>query len=251
MEVTALCFKLLMLGFLLLEKTVQAHKSGTVVLRIIPNRQQHFEYEPVSFYCESNIGSTQIKGIKNAKEFYPACHSEKPPTGSSCMFDKVYAGDSGGYWCETKQGERSNTLNISVTGGSVILESPALPVFEGENVTLRCIKKANSSKLTHFYKNDFPVQISPAEEMRIDNVSKSNEGLYSCSISDGGTSPGSWLVLRGNSFNSTPPHGAPISDDLNVLVVNLLRIAIIIFVVAVLLLILSKSEILVLKSCRA
>lgn len=80
----------------------------------------------------------------------------------------------------------------------MILESPALPVFEGEAVTLRCIRKTNSTNVAFFYKNDIFIQISAADEMRIDNVSRSDEGLYSCAISDVGKSPASWLnVVRG------------------------------------------------------
>lgn len=87
----------------------------------------------------------------------------------------------------------------------MILESPPLPVSEGETVTLHCLKKTTSTnKIVVFYKDDDPVQSSPAEQMRF-NVSKSDEGVYRCSISDVGMSPVSWLVVRGETVLQTEP----------------------------------------------
>ncbi|XP_026225317.1 sialoadhesin-like isoform X2 [Anabas testudineus] len=201
MEVTALCFRLVTLGFILLGRHVQnsltsKSVSGGVRLHITPNRQQHFEYDRMAFHCESNDGSTKLKGIRNTEEFTPSCNFKRTTSGSTCSIDKAYPGDSGEYWCETKKGERSNAVNITVTGGAVILESPALPVIEGETVTLRCNTKTKFNKLVFFYKDDVSVQISYTEEMRIKNFSKSTEGLYRCNIPDVGSSPESQLVVR-------------------------------------------------------
>lgn len=79
------------------------------------------------------------------------------------------------------------------------MESPALPVMEGDTVTLRCRKKATSINLTYFYKDDVLMAKNHAEELTIKNVSKSYEGIYKCSISDAGASPGSWLAVRGDT----------------------------------------------------
>ncbi|KAK2863350.1 hypothetical protein Q5P01_002883 [Channa striata] len=137
MEVTAFCSRLLMLEFILLGTRVQnnyAHGHDAVVLRISPNTLQHFDYEHVSFTCEGSDTSTTLRVTKDAGESSPVCTNKTLSSGFSCTFDRAYPADSGQYWCETK-GERSNTVNITVTAESVILESPAL-VFEG---TLRAL----------------------------------------------------------------------------------------------------------------
>lgn len=67
----------------------------------------------MSLHCD---GSTQLRGFRNNEAFSPACVTKKTSSGSSCVFDKVYQGDSGEYWCEAKGGESSNTINITVTG---------------------------------------------------------------------------------------------------------------------------------------
>ena len=80
----------------------------------------------------------------------------------------------------------------------MILESPVRPVMEGDNVTLRCRDKENSTNLrADFYKDGVFMQSSPVAEMTINSVSKSDGGLYRCSISGVGTSPESWLAVRG------------------------------------------------------
>ena len=84
--------------------------------------------------------------------------------------------------------------------GSVILESPALPVSERDKWTLHCRSKENTTNLlTDFYKDDNLIHSSPKQEMTIDDVSKSDEGLYKCNISGIGESQGSWLTVRGET----------------------------------------------------
>ncbi|XP_039677824.1 low affinity immunoglobulin gamma Fc region receptor II-like [Perca fluviatilis] len=192
MEVTALCFRLLMLEFTLLNSYTQ--KIDAAFLCITPNRLQLSQFDSVSFDCGGSDGSTKLRGIRNTEEFVPECDI-KMPTGSTCTIERLYPADSGEYWCET-EGVRSNTVNISVTAGSVILESPVLPLMEGETVTLRCRNKTSSTNLpADFYKDGRLMKSSSGEEMTIKNVSKSDEGLYKCSISGAGESPESWLAV--------------------------------------------------------
>ena len=83
----------------------------------------------------------------------------------------------------------------------MILDSPVLPVMEGNKVTLRCRNKMASSNLTaDFYKDGLLVGSSSTGEMIIHSVSKSDEGLYKCLISDGGESPERWLAVRGKAI---------------------------------------------------
>ncbi|XP_051256066.1 low affinity immunoglobulin gamma Fc region receptor II-b-like isoform X3 [Dicentrarchus labrax] len=129
---------------------------------------------------------------------------------SLCLLADPYPVDTGVYWCESGAGECSSAVNITVTGGSVILESPVLPVPEGENVTLRCTNKMTfSSNITaEFYKNGLLIGNSSSGNLSILSVLKSDEGLYKCSIS-GAQSPDSWLAVRAGrpeSFHSPLAH---------------------------------------------
>ncbi|XP_042368689.1 low affinity immunoglobulin gamma Fc region receptor II-like [Plectropomus leopardus] len=213
MEVTAVRLRLLTLVIVLLG--ARLHNSDAA-FRIVPTRLQLLEFESVSFHCEGLDGSTQLRGIRNIVQFISACDEGKPVL--SCRIKRAYQADSGKYWCETEGGERSSSVNISVTAGSVILESPVLPVKEGNNVTLSCRNKRTSSNVTaDFYKDGLFIRSSPAGEMTIRSVSKSDEGLYKCSISGSGESAESWLAVRA-------PHGdACLFSDLFIHVLLLLR----------------------------
>ncbi|KAM7366622.1 hypothetical protein PAMP_016044 [Pampus punctatissimus] len=113
--------------------------------------------------------------------------------------------DSGEYWCEDGKGLRSNAINISVTAGSVILESPVLPPKQGDSLTLHCKKKHTFDLvIADFYKNGLHVKTGYNENLTIHNISTSNEGLYKCTISGAGESPESWLTVR-ESHNETTP----------------------------------------------
>ncbi|XP_067380133.1 carcinoembryonic antigen-related cell adhesion molecule 20-like isoform X2 [Channa argus] len=155
-----------------------------------------FQYESVSFHCEGLDDSTQLRGIRNTEGFLSVCDSNETAT-ASCTIDRAYRADSGEYWCETKEGKRSNIVNITVTAGPVILESPVLPVMEGDNVTLGCrIKRTSFNIFPSFYKDGRFIANSSTGEIIIHSVSKSDEGLYKCNISDVGESPQSLLIIK-------------------------------------------------------
>ncbi|XP_044198136.1 muscle, skeletal receptor tyrosine protein kinase-like [Thunnus albacares] len=121
---------------------------------------------------------------------------------SHCLIDDLYTSDTGVYWCESGTGGRSNVVNITVTAGPVILESPALPVMEGDDVTLSCKNintmtfSSNLTTSTSFYKDGFLMATSSTGNMTIHSISQSDEGFYKCNISGVGQSPGSWLTVR-------------------------------------------------------
>ncbi|XP_005755490.1 Fc receptor-like protein 5, partial [Pundamilia nyererei] len=112
------------------------------------------------------------------------------PAGSSCNISYIDPLESGVYWCESNQSTISNMVNLTVTGGSVILQSPVLPVMEGDDVTLLCKTKTTPSNLTAaFYKDGSLIREEPTGHMTIQHVSRSDEGLYKCDISGHGESP--------------------------------------------------------------
>nr|XP_033465510.1 sialoadhesin-like [Epinephelus lanceolatus] len=113
--------------------------------------------------------------------------------------------DSGVYWCESREGATSKSINISVTGGSVILQSPVLPVMEGHDVTLHCKTKTSSNLPAAFYKDGSFIRTEPAGHMTIRHVTRSDEGLYKCDITGHGESPPSWLTVTGTPTTTAPP----------------------------------------------
>ncbi|XP_063319059.1 Fc receptor-like A [Pelmatolapia mariae] len=87
-------------------------------------------------------------------------------------------------------------VNLTVTGGSVILQSPVLPVMEGDDVTLLCKTETTPSNLpAAFYKDGSLIRKQPTGHMTIQHVSRSDEGLYKCDISGHGESPSSWITV--------------------------------------------------------
>ncbi|KAM4609719.1 uncharacterized protein ACJ7VT_013071 [Polymixia lowei] len=113
------------------------------------------------------------------------------------------------YWCESGA-QRSKTINITVTDGDVMLDSPVLPVMEGGVVTLRCrTNKTPSSLPADFYKDGSLISTQSTREMTIPAVSKSDEGLYKCKISGLGESPHSWLAVTETNATAPPPSSSP------------------------------------------
>uniref|UniRef100_A0AAQ5Z4B9 Ig-like domain-containing protein n=1 Tax=Amphiprion ocellaris TaxID=80972 RepID=A0AAQ5Z4B9_AMPOC len=155
-----------------------------------------FEHSSLYINCKGFNISTGWTVLSKTKGKVSTCIS-----GWSfiCTIKPALLSDSGEYWCEGG-GERSNAVNITITDGAVILESPVLPVMEGGNVTLRCrTKMTSSAHIADFFKDGRHIGTSTTAEMTIGRVSMSDEGLYSCSISEFGESPQSWLTVRGET----------------------------------------------------
>ncbi|XP_051251128.1 sialoadhesin-like isoform X2 [Dicentrarchus labrax] len=124
--------------------------------------------------------------------------------------DSVSRSDEGLYRCKFFGVGESAESWLAVRAAPVILESPALPVMEGDPVTLRCRKK--SSNLTaDFYKDGFLIGNSSTGEMIIHNVSKSDEGLYKCRISGAGESAENRLAVKAYYEETLPErHSLPV-----------------------------------------
>ncbi|CAJ1048290.1 low affinity immunoglobulin gamma Fc region receptor II-a-like [Xyrichtys novacula] len=154
------------------------------------------------------MGSSEWRVMKRVKRIIQTCSGEwETSTGPCEIQNAVPSFDSGEYWCEIGA-QRSNSVNITVSAGPVILEIPVLPVVEGDNVTLTCRNKLLSSNFTsQFFKDGLLMDSSSTGTMTIHSVSRSNEGLYKCSISEAGESPESWLKVRG------PREGNKDSED--------------------------------------
>ncbi|XP_055370480.1 uncharacterized protein LOC129605108 [Betta splendens] len=188
-------------------------------LTVSPSRSQFFKHESVSLSCEDDDGSGGTRLRRNTtKQQMTQGGNWENFTGSS-FTTWVVPGDSGVYWCESSSASSSSSsssINISVSGGSVILQSPVLPVMEGHDVTLHCQTKSPPSKLpADFYKDGSLIRTEPTGHMTIHRVTKSDEGAYKCSIQAGGESASSWLLVSDKP--NTDPEAATSSPPLSVL----------------------------------
>ncbi|XP_026180312.1 Fc receptor-like protein 5 isoform X3 [Mastacembelus armatus] len=174
----------------------------TSTLSISPSRLQFFRYDEISLSCRAsaNCSSWVVKRNTSAKMAQPCQYGWAVPSGSSCKIETAYPSDTGVYWCESEHGQRSNSINITVTGKVVILESPVVPVMEGDKVTLRCSYKEEeqysptSYFSADFYKDDVFIGTEAAGQKILPAVSKSDEGFYKCAHPSKGESLQSWLT---------------------------------------------------------
>ncbi|CAI5660592.1 unnamed protein product [Oreochromis niloticus] len=176
-------------------------------LTVSPSSSQFFKGDFVSLSCEEDDSSAGWTLRRNTSEQQRTqCGADWGKNDrSSCNITRVLEWDSGVYWCESSEGPISNMVNLTVTGGSVILQSPVLPVMEGDDVTLLCETETTPSNLpAAFYKDGSLIRKQPTGHMTIQHVSRSDEGLYKCDISGHGESPSSWITVT-DKPTTTPP----------------------------------------------
>ncbi|KAM7376924.1 hypothetical protein PAMA_013620 [Pampus argenteus] len=207
MHLTPLCL-MLFVSFLFSSSLLSTLPAAC--LQVNPDRSQFFRYDSISLTCKDQLNSTGWKVKRNTSEGgVTACSFGWGfiSSGSTCVIGNIYPSDTGVYWCESADGEQSNNINITVTDRTVLLESPAGPVFEGAAVILRCKpERTSSDHMFTFYKDGRPVGSSSTGETSIRRVSKSDEGLYTCSVAPGVESIGSWLAVEDSL---TPSSSAP------------------------------------------
>ncbi|XP_041842211.1 Fc receptor-like protein 4 isoform X2 [Melanotaenia boesemani] len=169
-------------------------------LTISPSRSQFFEGVSVSLICEDDSSAGWTVRRNTTKKTRTQCADWGEATGSSCNISVVFTRDSGVYWCESREGATSNSITLTVTGGSVILQSPVLPVMEGDDLTLSCQSKPPSNLPAAFYKDGSLIRTESTGHMTLHHVTRSDEGLYRCSISSHGESPPSWISVTGSDL---------------------------------------------------
>ncbi|XP_078792957.1 Fc receptor-like protein 5 [Oryzias latipes] len=219
-----------------------SHPGG---LTVSPSRSQFFRGESVTLKCEDHSSAGWTLRRKTIKETRAQCGSVWGSVdGLSCKIGYMYEEDGGMYWCESRGGGASSiSVNISVSGGSVILQSPVLPVMEGHDLTLSCQSQTPPSKPSAaFYKDGSLIRTEPTGHMTLQHVSRSDEGLYKCLISAHGESPSSWISVSVTSITS---HNAPSSSfNINqlVLIVVLRLVVICPYIIATFLMVLFYRQ---------
>ncbi|XP_075307650.1 high affinity immunoglobulin gamma Fc receptor I-like isoform X1 [Odontesthes bonariensis] len=178
-------------------------------LTVSPSSSQFFLRDSVSLSCEEDHSSAGWTLRRNtSRETRTQCDDWGEAAGSSCKISYMFPSDSGVYWCEPREGAASNSISLTVSGGSVILQSPVLPVMEGGDVTLSCRTKTPPSNLpADFYKDGSLIRAEPTGHMTLHHVTSSDEGLYRCSISGHGESPPSWISVteKPTTTSAAPP----------------------------------------------
>uniref|UniRef100_A0AAR2IMN6 Ig-like domain-containing protein n=2 Tax=Pygocentrus nattereri TaxID=42514 RepID=A0AAR2IMN6_PYGNA len=174
--------------------------SPPVSLMVSPSRAEHFITDSLSLSCEGQSDSTgwRVRRYTHSEKVSDCSSGWGSAAGTTCSISSLITSHTGVYWCESESGESSNPVNISVTFGFIILDSPVHPVTEGDPLTLRCLyHHTKPSNLTaEFYKNGSLLQTQTTGEMTIHTVSKSDEGLYHCKHPEKGESPQSWISVR-------------------------------------------------------
>ncbi|KAM4536233.1 uncharacterized protein PAE49_020884 [Odontesthes bonariensis] len=178
-------------------------------LSVRPNLQQFFPGEPVSLSCEGHMVSDG-RPVRTRGTQVESCGAGFGIwNGLSCFLNN-YNPNSGVYWCEGGAGERSDWANVTVSGGALILEVPALPVRAGSEVTLRCRQRSRGAVAAYFLFNGRSVEDEP-KELLVREVQPSDEGLYMCATDEFGSSPQSLLRVRGPPPTTCPP--APLTSS--------------------------------------
>uniref|UniRef100_A0A3Q4HTI4 Ig-like domain-containing protein n=1 Tax=Neolamprologus brichardi TaxID=32507 RepID=A0A3Q4HTI4_NEOBR len=159
-----------------------------VEIILCPSSSQFFEGDFVSLSCEEDDSSAgwTLRRNRNMENGTLCGVDWGNKNSSSCKITDLFTWDSGVYWCEFNQSTISNMVNLTVTGKLMILQSPVLPVMEGDDVTLLCKTKTTPSNITAaFFKDGVFIGKEPTGHMTIQHVSRSDEGLYKCDIKGG------------------------------------------------------------------
>ncbi|XP_030608926.1 uncharacterized protein LOC115796693 [Archocentrus centrarchus] len=197
--------------------------AAAAALSVHPDKSVFFYYETVTLSCADTEDT--VKRNTSTKSSV-SCEVWGQLRGSSCSIKGVYPSDSGVYWCESKSGKSSNTINITVSTG-LILESPAAPVTEGADVTLKCsykekyAKESTSNFRAEFYRNGSSIGNETKGQMILKNVSKEKEGFYKCKHPTRGESPQSWLAVRDRPQSTTAPPPTTPTPTLHPLLMSL------------------------------
>ncbi|XP_041861302.1 uncharacterized protein LOC121652556 isoform X2 [Melanotaenia boesemani] len=182
-------------------------------LTLTPNSRQIFTGESFTVQCPASQTDSISWSLKHfSVNLTEMCSSPQGAVCGNkcerCVF-RAASENSGLYWCQSTEG-RSSAISITVSDGSIILKTPALPVFKGDNVNLSCQYRTDVCHEAIFFKNGAKFFNSSGSDkvvnVTIYNVTQKDEGFYKCASPDRRMeSPESWLSVIGDRgmFTST------------------------------------------------
>ncbi|KAM9426595.1 uncharacterized protein KZ484_020726 isoform 2-T2 [Pholidichthys leucotaenia] len=190
----------------------------SATLTIKPNKSQFFRYEDIAFDCAAlgSSGAWTVRRNTSSVKSQPCKVLQGKdgfgdPEVSSCVLADVYPSDSGLYWCTSGQSQCSNFVNITVTSGVVILDTPAFPLTQGDEVTLRCVYKERYERnaISDFNATSTRTKLlsqhSPNGQMVIQAVSLSDEGFLQMCTPHQRRVATELAVCENQSFDSNSP----------------------------------------------
>uniref|UniRef100_A0A8C5DDY1 Ig-like domain-containing protein n=1 Tax=Gouania willdenowi TaxID=441366 RepID=A0A8C5DDY1_GOUWI len=171
------------------------------LITVRPSSSQFFSGDSVTLSCDLHPSNITWRSRDGREVQCGQWWGE--PGNSSCYIEFLTLLETGMFWCENRDGETSERINITITDSSVLLQSPVLPVMEGQDASLSCrSKNASSNHTASFYRGSALIGTSPSGHMTLPGVSRSDEDFYSCSIS-GAQSESSWISITASTL--TPP----------------------------------------------
>ncbi|KAK1155044.1 high affinity immunoglobulin gamma Fc receptor I-like, partial [Acipenser oxyrinchus oxyrinchus] len=143
--------------------------------------QPVFEGDTLTLRCLIRDGST-VKWVY----FYKDNTVLKYQRGTEPRVYRVSKNQDGIYKCSATWWSGtiySAEVRVSVRVEWVTLQTEPQPVFEGDTLTLRClIRDGSTVKWVYFYKDNRELKYQRGTELRVDHVSKKQDGIYKCSV---------------------------------------------------------------------
>lgn len=123
-------------------------------VRVIPDRSQFFSGESLTLSCEDRDWTLRRN---TSRETRSRCGKRLlseavwgTGNGSSCAITALHTMDTGPYWCESRERQTSDIININVTEGTVVPWSPVLPVTEAQTVSTSPESQSSSNSGSRF-----------------------------------------------------------------------------------------------------
>ncbi|XP_041635070.1 uncharacterized protein LOC121504410 isoform X1 [Cheilinus undulatus] len=195
---------------LLFVMTLLFHSTDQTRLILSPSSLQAFTWKSLALSCEDGW---MVKRNTSTESRIPCGISWGRWAGSTCTISVTVTWDSGVYWCESREGAMSNSVQLTVTDKPVILQSPVHPVIQGDSITLHCKTKMSDTLSADFYKDNILIGSGSASHMTIHHVSKSAQGLYRCHIKGHGESLPSRVIITGDDYRTTGDDNRTTGDD--------------------------------------